>query len=114
MLEDLRVPTVPQRPMIAIVRPANAWSGAPRALVMMDPVTAKVLSVQDPRTASWSQAALDWLRAAHQGGAIGPAGRVLLCLLGILLPLFPVTGLAMWILRRRRRQTHEAVAMAGR
>jgi uncharacterized iron-regulated membrane protein len=109
-LEDLRLPPVPQRPMVAILRTDGAWAGAPRAIVTMDPDTARILSIQDPRTNPLGVAVLDWLRAAHQGGAGGPAFRLLLCLFGLALPLFPVTGLAMWVLRRRRAQTDVIVA----
>jgi uncharacterized iron-regulated membrane protein len=113
-LEDLRLSPVPQRPMFAILRPDNAWAGAPRAIVTMDPATARVLSIQDPRTDPPSLSVLDWLRAAHQGGAAGPAQRMLLCLFALVLPLFPITGVAMWTLRRRRqRRTQAGTIMAG-
>jgi uncharacterized iron-regulated membrane protein len=110
-LEDLRLPPVPGRPMIAILRPDNAWAGAPRVIVTMDPATAHVLSIQDPRNGPAGLSVLNWLRAAHEGGAAGPANRLLLCLFALALPLFPITGVAMWTLRRRRQRRAQAGAV---
>ncbi|MEA2739978.1 MAG: hypothetical protein QOH05_3285 [Acetobacteraceae bacterium] len=103
LLLDLRLPAVAGRPMMAFLLPPGRWEGSPRAVVTMDPTTARVLSMQDPATTPAGASVLNWLRAVHQGGAAGPAGRVLLCLFGLAMPLFPVTGIAMWVLRRRRR-----------
>jgi uncharacterized iron-regulated membrane protein len=99
--------------MFAILRPDNASAGAPSTTVTMDPATARVLSIQDSRTNPPGLSVLDWLRAAHQGGAAGPASRLLLCLFALLLLLFPVTGLAMWTLRRRRQHRAQAGAVVA-
>ncbi len=104
VVQDLRLPALPGRPMMAVLLPSGHWQGAPGALVSMDPATARIVSVQAPGTNSSAASILDWLRSAHEGGAAGPAGRVLMCLFAIVLPLFPVTGVAMWTLRRRRRR----------
>lgn len=104
VLQDLRLPPVPGRPMMAFLQPPGSWAGAPDVVVTMDPATAHVLSIQDPRSSSAGASLLAWLRAAHEGGAAGPAGRLLMGLFGVALPLFPVTGLAMWVLRRGRRR----------
>jgi uncharacterized iron-regulated membrane protein len=108
VLQDLRLPTVPGRPMVALMLPRGRWQGTPSAVVSMDPATVQVLSVQRPETQSIGAAALDWLRALHYGGGLGPAWRVVICLLGLTLPLFPVTGVAMWLLRWRSRRLRAA------
>ena len=104
-LLDLRVPAVPGWPMMAVLLPSGHWQGSPPAIVTMDRATGRVLSMQDPETGSLGMSALNWLRAWHEGGAGGPAGRVLLCVFALVLVLMPVTGLAMWVLRwwQRRR-----------
>jgi uncharacterized iron-regulated membrane protein len=102
-LEDLRMPTMADRPMTAMLLADGDWSGMPRAFVTLDPTGQRVLSIQDPRTSPIGLSVLNWLRALHQGGAGGPATRLLLCLFGLVLPLLPITGLAMWILRWRQR-----------
>jgi uncharacterized iron-regulated membrane protein len=112
-LEDLRLPPMPDRPMMAVLRPDGDWQGLPRAVVIMDPATARILSIQDPRTSPTGLSVLNWLRAIHEGGAAGPAGRLAMCLVGVALTLLPVTGLAMWTLRQRRRRRAQTVAVAG-
>jgi uncharacterized iron-regulated membrane protein len=110
LLRDLRRPAVPGRPMIAVLLPPGRWEGSPGAVVSMDPVTARVLSVQDPKTATVGVGVLNWLRALHEGGAAGPLGRAVMCLFAVALPLFPVTGIAMWTLRWRSRKRAGAAA----
>ena len=104
VLLDFRFPAVPGRPMMAVLLPPGRWAGTPATIVFMDPATARVLSIQDPGTASTGASVLNWLRALHEGGAAGPGGRVLICLFAIVLPLFPVTGIVMWTLRWRMRR----------
>jgi uncharacterized iron-regulated membrane protein len=113
-VQDLRLPGTADRPMIAFLRLDGDREGAPRATVTMDMANARVLSAQDPRNGPTGLSALDWLRAMHDGSAAGPPGRLVTCLFALVLPLFPVTGLAMWMLRRRqRRRGRESVAVAG-
>ena len=113
-VQDLRLPGAADRPMVAFLRFAGDGESAPRATVMMDMATARVASAQDPRNGPAGLSVLNWLRAMHDGGAAGPTGRLVICLLGLILPVFPVTGLAMWLLRRRqRRRARASVAVAG-
>jgi uncharacterized iron-regulated membrane protein len=113
-VQDLRLPGITDRPMVAFLRLDGAREGAPRAIVMMDMATAGVLSAQDPHNAPAGLSVLDWLRAMHDGSAAGPPGRLVTCLFALVLPLFPVTGLTMWMLRRRqRRRARNSVAVAG-
>jgi uncharacterized iron-regulated membrane protein len=111
ILLDLRLPAVPGRPMMAILLPSGRWQGSPPAVVTMDRATARVLSVQNPETNAFGVSALNWLRAWHEGGAGGPAGRLLLCLFALALVLMPLTGTVMWVLRwHQRRQRASASA----
>jgi uncharacterized iron-regulated membrane protein len=113
-VQDLRLPGIADRPMVAFLRLDGDREGSPRATVMMDMATARVLSVQDPHNSSTGLSVLNWLRALHEGGAAGPAGRLVTCLFGLMLPLFPITGLTMWMLRRRqRRRARPSVAVAA-
>ena len=47
---------------------------------------------------------LAWQHALHAGQGLGPVWKLLVFLSGFLPLLFAVTGLAMWLLKRRRRQ----------
>jgi uncharacterized iron-regulated membrane protein len=104
VLLDLRLPPVPGRPMIARLIARDRWAGSPDIIVSMDPVTARILSVQDPAAAAIGASILNWLRSWHEGGAAGPAGRLLMCVFAIVLPLLPITGIAMWIIGWAKRR----------
>jgi uncharacterized iron-regulated membrane protein len=112
-VQDLRLPGIADRPMVALLQFDGDHQGSPRATVTMDAASARVLSTQDPRNGPTGLAVLDWLHALHDGGAAGPAGRVLTCLFALALPLFPITGLAMWTIRTRRRRATADTVPAG-
>jgi uncharacterized iron-regulated membrane protein len=64
----------------------------------------RIVSVQNAADASGADLALRWMRDLHTGDGIGLAGRLLVALAGLALPVFGVTGAAMWWLKRRNRQ----------
>ncbi len=108
VLQDMRLPAGPGRPMTALMQPRGRWQGAPGAMVFIDPATAGVMSVQQPATQSTGASLLDWLRALHYGSGLGVGWRLAICLSGLALPVFPITGVAMWLLRRRIRRRNAA------
>ena len=100
-LTDLLLPRAPGRPAIAVMRIEAGWDGAPPAIAAISPSGRRVLSLQDPREQP-AVALLGWLRALHTGAAFGLPWRAAVILLGLLLPLLPITGLLMWLRRHRR------------
>jgi uncharacterized iron-regulated membrane protein len=100
-LTSLRFPARPGRPMIATLQPAERTNGVPPTIVAVDPVDGRIISVRDPRNDGLTAGILAWLRALHSGDGLGPLWRVVVCLLGTTLPLLPITGIAMWLLRRK-------------
>jgi uncharacterized iron-regulated membrane protein len=97
---SIRFPVQPGRPVIANLRPA-AKPGAPPIVVIADPFDGRVISVRDPRKEGPGANILAWLRTLHSGEGLGFAWRAITCLLGLALPIMPITGVAMWLLRRR-------------
>ena len=69
---------------------------------------ARIISVQAAADASGADLALRWMRDLHSGDGIGLAGRLLVALAGLALPVFGVTGAAMWWLKRAKRQRLQA------
>jgi uncharacterized iron-regulated membrane protein len=100
-LTDLLLPRAPGRPAVAVMRIDAGWDVAPPAIAAISPSGRRVLSLQDPRQQS-AVALLGWLRALHTGAACGLLWRAAVILLGLLLPLLPITGLLMWLRRHRR------------
>ncbi len=116
---DGRVRTVglPARPdqayRITMVRP-DAHSGAPSITAFVDPWTARVVEVRDPRGYSAGETFVAWQRPLHAGQGLGWVWKVLVFLSGVLPPLFAVTGTAMWYLKRRNRRAKDAERAAAR
>jgi len=70
---------------------------AVRASVLIDPWRAKVIAVRDN-----SSSFLAWMRPVHQGSGLGVVWRFLVFLSGLVPTLFVVTGIVMWLKKRRR------------
>jgi len=94
-----------------MLRPAQAISvtmrpddGSPiLALVYVDPYRAKVTAVRDRGTLSDAETFLAWQKPLHVGDGLGPVWRFFVFLSGFLPLLFVVTGVVMWLTKRRNR-----------
>ena len=83
--------------------------------VAVDPWTARVVQLQSLATQSAGERALRWTHDLHQAIGLGPVWRAMTIAAGIAIPIFAVTGSAMWLLRQRnRRRTAGARAAALR
>jgi len=100
-LLDLLLPSTAGRPAIAVFQPDGTRDGGPFARADIDLGEQRILTVQDPRSQNFGARLLCWARALHSGGGLGFPWRAATCVAGLTLPLFPVTGLAMWLMRRR-------------
>ncbi|MDO9711704.1 PepSY-associated TM helix domain-containing protein [Paracraurococcus lichenis] len=75
-----------------------------RTLLSLDAASGAVLQERGPRTRGPAEEALALQRWLHGGALLGWPGRILVFLSGLAMPLFFVTGLAAWLLRRRNRR----------
>ena len=115
-LVSLRFPAEPGRSVIAALRPEGAAIDGPPTLVELDPATQRVLGMRGPGAGPAGAGVLAWLRTLHQGAGLGPLWRVAVGLTGLALLVFPITGVAMWLLRRsavRRRAPKVSLQGAG-
>lgn len=78
--------------------------GAIGASVYVDPWRARVMAVRDP-----SANFIAWQRPLHQGMGFGAIWRALVFLSGLVPALFVVTGVTMWVKKRRQRISMSAV-----
>jgi uncharacterized iron-regulated membrane protein len=92
-LRSITLPAAPDQPITVALLAHEAIN----ASVAIDPYRARVLSVRDP-----SASFLAWQRPVHQG-LLGPVWEFLVFLSGFLPLLFVVTGLVMWVKKRRAR-----------
>jgi uncharacterized iron-regulated membrane protein len=100
---DVRLSNPPGRPVNLRMEIVDALAGTPPVTATIDPAGKRVLSLQDPRTASAGILVMGWLRALHFGEAFGLPWRILIALSGFVLPTMAVTGVILWLLKRRNR-----------
>lgn len=79
----------------------RAWSGT--TTVTVDALNGRVADVYDPLTAPLSNRVADAAFAVHNGEVAGIVGRVMVMLAGLSLTFFYVTGVWLWLAKRRRR-----------
>ena len=77
--------------------------GRDGTVVFVDPGSGVVLRRLDRSTQTKGDAFLAYLRPLHEGWALGLAGRVIVCIVGLFPALFVVTGAMIWLRTRRRR-----------
>jgi uncharacterized iron-regulated membrane protein len=82
-----------------------ARDGGPPASVFVDPWNRRVTEVRDPRTYTLAETVLAWQHDLHEARGLGPLWRALVCVSGLLPLLFVVTGIWMWLLKRRARRS---------
>lgn len=100
-VRDLLLPSTAGMPAVVSLQPDIAGVAT---VVFVDPLGQKVLAAQDLTGPAFGTTVLLWLRALHAGSGLGNTWRTLVCVAGLLLPLLPLSGLAMWSLRRRGQQ----------
>ena len=76
----------------------------PKTMVWVDQYSGKLLAQQDARQRSAGDGLLAWLHPLHSGEAFGLAGRIIVLLSGLILPLMLVTGLLRWQQKNRAKR----------
>jgi uncharacterized iron-regulated membrane protein len=77
---------------------------APTFTVTIDPWRRQVLRIQDPRALSAGDTLLAWQHAIHSGQGLGLLWQSLVFLTGLSPSFFAVTGIGLWVLKRRQRR----------
>jgi len=99
-----RLPARPDQPYrFGLIRPGHEH-GQPAAQVMVDPWKGAVIDVTDPRNYTVGETIMAWQRGLHAGEGLGWTWKILVALSGLLPLIFGITGIAMWLWRRRARQ----------
>ena len=104
----------PGRPSQARFRVPGYAEGAPALTVAIEPVSGAVLEVSDPRQASAAETFAAWQRPLHQGLGWGPVWKALVFVSGFLPLLFAITGITMWLLRRKAQAAARRLRARGR
>lgn len=115
-LSALTIPAGRTQPYRVQLVGNDVMTGAPAINVTVDPYKAEVTSVRDPRQYALGDSIMAWQRTIHDGRAFGAVWAFLVFVIGLLPPLFAVTGTMMWWLKRKARQTgrsRDAMAAEG-
>jgi uncharacterized iron-regulated membrane protein len=113
-LVSIFLPGSPAQPYRVQLTGNDAMAGAPAITVAVDPYKGEVSNVRDPRQYALGDSIMAWQRTIHDGRAFGWLWAFLVCAVGLLPPLFSVTGTMMWWLKRRsRRAMRASAAMEG-
>jgi uncharacterized iron-regulated membrane protein len=116
---------VPDGSLVSIAAPARpgqvarvsltqpGWhEGAPSITVFVNPETAEVMDVRDPRKFSVGESIQAWQRPLHEGIGLGIVWKILAFMTGLLPPLFVITGTYMWLVKRNNKRRAKADAPA--
>jgi uncharacterized iron-regulated membrane protein len=84
-----------------------------RTRIIIDPYSGNILSAIDSRRAPAGYRLVNLNRALHTGDVLGIPSKVVLSLASLIMPLQLLTGLVMWVKRRRTESRASAVAKTG-
>lgn len=97
------MPFRPGQPLRVRFKVPGASTGAPMLSVMIDPWKRAITKIEDPRIYGRTETAMAWQRPLHEGMGLGPVWRGLVFVSGFLPLLFSITGVSMWLLKRRAK-----------
>jgi uncharacterized iron-regulated membrane protein len=95
-VRQLRLPRTPDRPVNARIRMPGDLRQGGSARVNLEPVTARILSIERPEDWPISKSIVQASTPLHYGEWGGFAVRLLWFLIGLMPPVLFVTGLMMW------------------
>jgi uncharacterized iron-regulated membrane protein len=82
----------------------GAVQDAPPITALVDPSRAQIVDVRDPWAGGTGSQVINWQRPLHTGRGTYALYRAAIFLVGLLPPVFAVTGASMWWIKRRQRR----------
>lgn len=112
-LRRIGLPVGPRDPYTVNLRlPGELNRPSPgRSAVWIDPSDGRVLKRYDARQASAGESFLAWQTPLHTGYAFGFAGRLAVCLGGLIAGLLAISGAMLWWRRQRPRRTISSLSL---
>jgi len=109
IVRSVNLPPQPDQPYRIQFSRAGDYNGTPQALVILDQWKQSVIELRDPqRNYSTKDKWLVWQRQFHAGNGLGWWWWTLVFISGFLPLLFVITGISMWLLKRRNRARVQA------
>lgn len=85
-------------------QPGEANRRRPRSKVWIDQYSGEVVAVEDPEKFTGGETFFNLMWPLHNGEAFGLPGRILWCLTGLVPLVLYITGLTVWLRKRRARK----------
>ena len=110
----IALPAKPSMPYeIRVRQPGEIRQGDGATRITIDSYSGKMLRARDPLRAPGGDRFLNWLFPLHSGEAFGIAGRIFISCFGAVPLLFLVTGLGIW-LKRKKKHRHGDIVKSPR
>jgi uncharacterized iron-regulated membrane protein len=103
MVRMVLLPASAADPLRLFLAPPGPGGATVSMVVIATSDGTRLIAVQDPSGWSAAERAIRWMHDLHESAGLGPAWRILTFLAGAALPVFAVTGTAIWLLKRRNR-----------
>jgi uncharacterized iron-regulated membrane protein len=107
-ITEVHLPVSRTDAVLVYLRAPNDAAELGDTLVWVDPVQLAVLRERTPETRSLGEAIVHWSMPLHSGYWVRAAGRLAMAFAGLLIPLLAVSGLYMWLRKRRGERTAAA------
>lgn len=104
VLRNIVLPTRKDQPYRLVMAQPDQTDGAPLTTLYIDPWSQRILADRNPADYSLGESILAWQRPLHEGAGLGWIWRILVFCSGLLPLLFSITGITMWLLKRRNRK----------
>jgi len=111
-LRSLTLPLRPDQAFRAVLRRSQDGASALPIIAFVDPWQRRVVELRDPKDYSFGERLVASMHAIHDGSGFGWLWRALVFLSGLLPAIFAVSGISMWLMKRRLRRRRLAPAWA--
>lgn len=98
------MPAAPGAPYrVRLHQPGEAGDRFPDTYAWIDAASGRILAERDPTVYTAGDNVWQWMHPLHSGEGFGLAGRLLVCVSGVLAALLAITGLLRWRDKRRAK-----------
>lgn len=97
------IPSKPDQAYRLNFAPKNYQDGEPMIVFFVDGWQKKILEKRDPKDYSIGETITVWQHSLHEGKGFSVIYQIIVFFLGLSILLFSITGVYLWILKRRKR-----------
>ena len=102
-LISLNIPSKADQPYRLNFAPKNYEAGEPLIAIFIDPWQKKIIEKRDPSNYKIGEKINSWQHTLHVGQGLGVFWKFSTFLVGFLPLLFSITGIAMWLMKSRKK-----------